>query len=241
MAVRSGALATSYLGGLRAATAAPRVHCAAAAATRRFIHSVATEQAARVTDPSPAAPATGPAPNNAPGDPHVFWREHWDLEKKKPYYHNLKTHELLWTMPDGFNTRFLFYYRRLSEEAGVGHTSADHVEAQKIVGDGKARSWKERIKDYGPAGLILYGIIHFGSLSIFFTAMFFGLDVTAVARKFGFDIEPSQGKSTVALYVAAIAVNKIFSPLHVLLTLALAPKVTPIMRRVGSKIYSSNK
>lgn len=223
----------------------------------RCFNSIAWEQAMRLADTGPKYPASGDAPNNnnPDEDPLVYWREYWDHESKRPYYHNLKTNKVSWTIPSRFPSRFLDYYQRLNEEASLGHKTVDHLNAQQVqkehtirlgekgtdsatalATDAKLanRSLKDRIKDYGPAGFILYGTIHFLSLCVVYTAMMFGVDVAKLARSFGFDIEKQDKKtkgSLVGMWLLAIAVNKIFVPIHVMMTVALAPQFVPVVRR----------
>lgn len=204
--------------------------CAAA----RFVSSDVTEAAARITRPSAEHPATGEA-NPPAGSPAVQWREHWDLMERKPYYHNLITHQTTWAMPAGFPTRFGRYYSRLKEEhdrAGLNtdeHINAMHV-AQTTAVPLPQRSLRDQLMDYGPSGFALYGLIHFVGFVGCFVLLFWGVDLAAIARSFGYDTAPVSNSSTGAIFLAAVAVNKLFVPVHIVMTLALAPRLTPAMK-----------
>ena len=261
------------------------------------------EAATRLVDPSAAHPATGAtsvtpseldasksassdAANSPGGVPREQWREHWDLESKRPYYHNLVTNELSWNRPVGFDSRFAFYYSRIHQEYHLGQRTEEHLAnppdgVERIVrvekpaattpvvtpsADGvasaaapaattpshmgpidaegatnKKRTLKDQIKDFGVAGFLLYLIIHFASLGVVFLIMYNGVDLSGIARSIGFDVQPSNGGSAAAILVVSIAVNKVFNPVQLVLTIFLAPRFVPVIRRVIVKIYSYNK
>lgn len=201
----------------------------------RGFHSLALEQAMRITTPSPRHPATGasdPAGSTEvtarPADPAVVWREHWDVEFERPYYHNLVTNEVRTTLPEGFPTRFLFYFQR--NKGGLVHEESDAGKAPAHAT--RAKTMKERIKDYGMAGLLLYGVIHFGMLGIIFTVMMAGVDVRGLLKSIGIDIgnRLKGDNSLMAVWLVAILVNKVFVPLQLIATLSLAPKVSPYLK-----------
>jgi Ca2+/Na+ antiporter len=165
------------------------------------------------------------------------------MKEKAPYYHNMVTNETTAVCPAGFKTEYVGYYARVAEADQQHDHSHDHTRAAAPSHEAateaggtegakkKSKSLKDRVKEYGPAGVALYLVIHFTSASIIFVAMVFGVDVTALARKVGLDVH-AEGTSWPALWVAAIVVNKLFVPIQAGLTLALAPKVTPVLRRV---------
>lgn len=213
----------------------------------RGFHSLALEQAMRITSPSAKHPATetlassegkGGKTINEESNPANVWREHWDVEFERPYYHNLVTNEVRTTLPEGFPTRFLFYYQK--HKGGVVHEPSDaHKVPQHAT---RAKSMKERIKDYGMAGLLLYGVIHFGMLGIIFGTMVAGVDVQGAMRRIGIDVGASlrskDGKPSMwKLWLLAVVINKVFAPLQVLATISLAPRVAPLLKaglqRVG--------
>lgn len=259
------------------------------------------EAAIRLTNPTAHHPATGEyaAPTNTSTgipedstatavpttDPHVFWREHWDLDTRRPYYHQLQTNELTWEKPVGFNTRFNFYFDRIYEEYRSGHRAEEHLanpppevpRAEKVpkpaviaekpvdalaTTDAEAkgekpvapfddqpsqapvagRSFKDRLKDYGAPGFALYLIIHFTSLGCVFLIMYNGVDLSGIARSAGFDIASpaASGGGVAAVMIVAVAVNKMFNPLQLLLTIALAPKLVPVIRRTFVRFYSKS-
>jgi hypothetical protein len=200
--------------------------CAMLRAPARCFHSLSLEQAMRITAPSVQHPATGAAPKADPHDPTVVWREHWDVEFERPYYHNLVTNEVRTTLPEGFPTRFLFYYER--KHGGVKHEASDAGAVPQHVT--RAQSVKARIKEFGLAGFLLYGVIHFGFLGVIFLVMLSGVDLTGILKSLGFEAHRVNGKSIWALWLAAVVTNKIFVPLQALLTVALAPRVAPLIR-----------
>jgi hypothetical protein len=174
------------------------------------------------------------------------------MKEKAPYYHNVVTNETTAVCPAGFKTEYVGYYARVAEGDHGHQQQSDHSHdrthqpraaapsheqpAAEAAGGTeeakkKTKSLKDRVKEYGPAGVALYLVIHFTSASIIFLAMVFGVDVTALARKVGFNVH-AEGTSWPALWVAAILVNKLFVPIQAGLTLALAPKVTPLLRRL---------
>lgn len=196
----------------------------------RSFHSLALEQAMRITSPSAKHPATGEpvAPGSPTTDPAVVWREHWDVEFERPYYHNLLTNEVRTTLPEGYPTRFLFYYQK--NKGGVVHEPSDAGKAPEHAT--RAKTMKERIKDYGLAGVLLYSVIHFGMLGTIFLIMMAGFDVRSALKKIGIDIgNKLKGDSSLwAVWLVAILVNKVFVPLQLVATLTLAPKVSPYLK-----------
>ena len=97
---------------------------------------------------------------------------------------------------------------------------------------------KERIKDFGLAGFLVYGFLHFGMLSIIFLVMLAGVDVRGLLKSVHIDVgnRLKGDQSLWAIWLVAILVNKVFVPLQVLGTVTLAPKFAPILKRMLIKI-----
>ena len=133
-----------------------------------------------------------------------------------------------------------FHKRLLSQIAQRQKRVKDHV-ASAVEGSTKdlkfddahvdyaSLSLKKRVALYGSAGLLLYLIVHNVFLASFFTLLYgFDVDITACARWLGFNVLPqSDGASVWVLFFIAVAVNKGFVPVHLLITLALAPRAAP--------------
>lgn len=213
-------------------------------ASRQF-HSRALEQAMRITGPCPEHPATGSpiaaddlSASHPP--PTLHWREHWDPQARKPFYHNLVSNEVTWDVPSTFPTRFGWHYDRCELEDPQLFSTTAAGRARNALGSDalgtaavarKPLTWKERIYNYGTAGLIVYGVVHFGMLAIIIGIIWMGVDLSAVARQLGFNVQPG-ATSIMATVVVGIAVNKIFVPIQVGLTIYLAPRCAPYLRRL---------
>ena len=203
------------------------------------------EAARRITNPCVETPATGEAPAADPKSPAVIWREHWDLMERKPYYHNLVTNEISWSMPPHFPTRFPEYYGRMSEEYKHGMRTADHeISHQAAMTSATpipSRSMREKLIDYGPSGLALYTIIHFAGFVLCYSLLWFGVDLGSMAHAMGFDVVSSSSGAKGATFLAAVAMNKLLMPVQILMTLAIAPKLTPMLKYGWRRFYFYNQ
>jgi hypothetical protein len=213
---------------------------------RYVVSSDAMDAAQRLIDPTAKHPATGAEAAANSADPRVLWREHWDLLERKPYYHNLITNVTSWDMPSGFPTRFARYYARLKEEADrVGIDTPEHARAKRVAevsgSELPKRTLQDRLQDYGPSGVALYTIIHFVGFISAFALLWYGVDVGAVARKFGFDVSPTTGASKGTIFLGAVAINKVMVPFQILLTIALAPRLTPSMKYMWKRFVFYNQ
>eukprot|EP00759_Apiculatamorpha_spiralis_P019282 PhF_6_TR2538/c0_g1_i1/m.4310 len=146
----------------------------------------------------------------------VVWREYWDVDSRKPYYHNIKENRVTWDMPDGFETTYPEYYATKITSSTGGSPGGSWVP-----------KWLSKVQSYGPGGMILYGIVHFGMMGVIFVLLLLGVDFTSVAAWFGITLP--QGGSLFATWVLSVAINKMFVPLQVMTTLSLAPKYAPMI------------
>ena len=211
------------------------------------------ESAHRLVNPTHAAPATGDAvPLEDKTNPRVEWREHWDHYHRRPFYHNLVSNEVAWEMPLGFPSRFNSYYRVLATEdptaaAKQGVSVVENPVTGKPVPTSPKESGtvvqtltlRQKIKQYGGVGFILYGVLHFGWMSVLFVIIWLGLDVTKIVRALGFPLDEQKGKSVTATLVAAVALNKLFVPFQLAGTAYLAPRLAPHMRKFWTRAMNS--
>ena len=83
-----------------------------------------------------------------------------------------------------------------------------------------------KLREYGTGGLAIYSTIHFLGFVLTFTLLlFFKEPILHFLRRFlpsSFDNKNETGLGS--LFLLAILINKIFGPLHLLMTVALAPK-----------------
>uniref|UniRef100_A0A7S1PJZ6 WW domain-containing protein n=1 Tax=Neobodo designis TaxID=312471 RepID=A0A7S1PJZ6_NEODS len=211
---------------------------------RRVLSSESIDAARRLTNPNREYPATGEAPAPDANAARVMWREHWDLLERKPYYHNLVTNETTWRMPAGFPTRFTEFYSQLSEEHAHGMRTADHLNAAHAAATSGTpipkRTLQQRLADYGPSGFALYFIIHFVGFLLCYALLAFGVDLGSVAHSLGFEVASSSAGTKGATIMGAIALNKLLVPLQILLTVALAPRLTPMLKYGWRRFYYFN-
>eukprot|EP01060_Flectonema_neradi_P022083 TRINITY_DN302_c1_g1_i2.p1 TRINITY_DN302_c1_g1~~TRINITY_DN302_c1_g1_i2.p1 ORF type:complete len:178 (+),score=22.77 TRINITY_DN302_c1_g1_i2:41-574(+) len=96
----------------------------------------------------------------------------------------------------------------------------------------KGRSLFAKLKQYGPAGLLIYLTIHSIGFWITFCAVYCGLPVKQFLSEFlGESYQLPEGPW--AEFAIALAVNKLFVPVQVLLTVAITPTVRPILLAWG--------
>jgi len=150
-----------------------------------------------------------------------LWREHWDGNTQRPYYHNIKTHEVQWAKPEGVESLYPDYYAKNPE----GGTATLGTTATSSSSSGPA--WFAAVTKYGPGGLALYLVIHFSSLACVFALLLLGVDFSAVAV--WLNITMPSGGSYVALWAIAIALNKVFVPVQIMLTGLMAPRFAPLL------------
>ena len=88
------------------------------------------------------------------------------------------------------------------------------------------------IGTYGIGGLLLYSLIHFGSLLLLFSAILAGVDVFSLAKSYGLNLHIGESVGGLfALFLLCVAANKIIAPFHLGLTLILAPRYAPSMSK----------
>lgn len=237
------------------------------------------DAAKRCTDPSVDFPATYSEDEPlSDTDPRVVWREHFSEEHQKPYYQNVQTNEVMYTIPHKFKTSFPRYYTRLGYEinsdgtvrglpssAQVSSSAGDQVAGdstntstassddalKKVATESAPSSTAHRIKiklaTYGAGGLFLYVLIHGVSfLALMTTLYIFRIDLVGIARSYGFNVKmlPKEKPNSTELnrpsfwktFLTAAVINKLSSPIHMLMALAIAPffarRLEPITHRL---------
>lgn len=191
-------------------------------------------------------------------DSRVEWVEHYCSEKQAPYYHNLKTDEVTFEVPEGgFVTRFPQLYTRLGYHIdGNGAVQRRHVPSRETdEADGPLidiakmspnLSPREKLAAYGTAGVLWYLIIHFFFwLCLFFSIYIFHFDLLSLARSYGFYVPVSTSSAATEdvrrpsfwrSFVTAVVLNKLLFPIQVALTLATVPKVIVFLRPISAKV-----
>lgn len=207
----------------------------------------AVDLAQRVTNPSPAFPASWsvdePLP---PDDPRVVWKEYYSLAEEKPYYHNVNTNETTHDIPEGFVTRFPKLYKRSGftvdengavHRGGGGDGDAETVDEQRTAGAKKKLTGKQKLAAYGGGGLLWYLIVHNVCLATIFSLLFFlKIDLVAVARSYGFNVKVKRSEQVDEIskptnrsppffktLVLSVVLNKLLVPVQLVFTLATAP------------------
>lgn len=188
--------------------------------------------ARRVCDPSPEFPSTWSCHEPLkPDDPRIMWRELYDLEEERPYYHNVKTNETSHKIPDGFVTRFPLYYKKKGYHVDEA-TGAVFAEATAKTAVPKKLTMKHRLAAYGGGGLLWYLIVHNISLACVFCSLyFFHFDLVSVARSYGFNVkrstevpkDPDLRPGFFKTFVLSVFLNKTLVPAQMLFSLATAP------------------
>lgn len=207
----------------------------------------------RVANPSAQFPATlsdgEPLPQT---DPRVEWKEHFCSEKQLPYYHNVRTNEVSFSVPRGFVTRFPRLHERngqIVDKDGAVFPSKDNTSeaAQDDQLDNKPTtglSPKQKLAAYGAAGMLWYLIVHNLFLACVFSSIyFFHIDLLSLVRSYGFHVAvvdaPKEKKNRPSFWrslLVAIVLNKLLVPVQVVVTLATAPRVIHILRPIAARV-----
>lgn len=217
------------------------------------LESPALDAAERLVNPTPATPATGP-PGLAPDDPRVVWREYWSVADEAPYYHNLKTNEVTWFIPEGFLTRFPNFHAA-NDELVVGTDgrvtrAVEGEEAPSTPSVQKALTLKQKLALYGSGGLLLYLIIHNVCLFTVFVSIYvLEIDLVGFARSYGFNIKKSSDigddqkrkPGFLSTFFTAVLLNKMTVPGQLLLTLLLAPRFVPTLQPFANRAIPALK
>jgi hypothetical protein len=182
-----------------------------------------------LTRPSVRHPATPPKAGEQleDTDPRVCWREYWDFADHRPYYHNLITNEVLPNPPEGMPTRFGKHWVK----SGYNVDEAGHVRQPTPEETSKTahKGMKGKLAMYGAGGLLLYLIIHNICLAIVFGALYvFDVDLLTLAKDYGFGFNKEEKKEAtkktfIGTFITAVAFNKMFVPVQLVTTLAMAP------------------
>lgn len=203
-------------------------------------------------------PATGLAEDILSStDACVEWREYWSLEDDMPYYHNLKTNEVTWDVPEGIPTRFPTYHSRNENIRIDAEGRVQFPQKDGPLKPGEATTspltLKQKLALYGSGGLCLYLIIHNICLTCVFVALYvLEWDLVGLAQSYGFNIKRSDGNETVAnsdgtvtikrgasflsTFVTAVLLNKLTVPLQIGTTLLLAPRFVPLLTPIANRI-----
>eukprot|EP00760_Papus_ankaliazontas_P004315 PhM_4_TR11801/c0_g1_i1/m.45298 len=184
-------------------------------------------------DPSKVIPTA----EHLAGRGHVQWREYWDLKTSRPYYHNTVTQKTFWERPENFPTKYPEFWE-LHDRAAASGVEIKPSAPLGTFSSGSMFKFIEPIKKHGLGGAVLYAIVHFGSWAIIFALLLGGVDVAAIGRWFGLDV--SSTGSFMALWAVAIAINKIFAPAHLMISLALAPKYGPKISKAINRFRPSS-
>ena len=192
--------------------------------------SVALERAMSLTRPSVRHPATAPKAGEQleDTDPRVCWREYWDVAAQRPYYHNLTTNEVVPNPPEGMPTRFGKHWVTKGYNVDdLGHVREPTPE--DLQKNAHSKGMKGKLAMYGAGGLLLYLIIHNICLAIVFSALYvFDVDLLTLAKDYGLgfskeDKKEANKKTLIGTFITAVAFNKMFVPVQLLATLAMAP------------------
>ena len=100
-------------------------------------------------------------------------------------------------------------------------------------------SLMDQVRKYGLGGFLLYSLIHFFSMLLLLALIGLGVDLIGLARSYNLPLplESSPGGDLLTLFVFCIALNKLFVPLHVSLTLVLAPRYAPLLSKWARSLF----
>lgn len=191
--------------------------------------------AIRIYRPTSKFPATWSCSEPlSPSDPLSEWKEHFSAEHQRPYYHHVPSNRVSFSIPDGFKTRFPRLYRRQGFHVTEDSTVVTKSQESTPVNPSTLSNLtlKQKLATYGAAGVIWYLIVHQLSLVVVFSCIYFlNIDLLSCAKKYGFHVperverrkgeRPSFWKS----FLLSIVLNKLLAPLHLVITLATAPRV----------------
>ena len=96
----------------------------------------------------------------------------------------------------------------------------------------------EKLKEYGAGGLIIYSVIHFIGFLLTLVLLIFCKDTLLrfLHKLLPNYINPTEEKGFASLILIAILINKLFGPLHILMTVMLAPRFAQRAHAVCEKI-----
>jgi hypothetical protein len=223
---------------------------------RMELQSPALEAAKRLVNPNTETPASGPLNEMAADDPRVQWREYWSVSDEMPYYHNLKTQEVTWDVPEGFITRFPTFHAR-NENIRIDADGRVQFPTKQATGTPlepgaattSAMTMKQKLALYGSGGFLLYLIIHNVCLTCVFVSIYFlEVDLVGLAQSYGFNIRRSEGTndegdttgkrktSFFGTFLTAVLLNKLTVPMQVATTLVLAPRFVPLLTPLANRM-----
>ncbi|KNH06059.1 hypothetical protein XU18_2996 [Perkinsela sp. CCAP 1560/4] len=126
--------------------------------------------------------------------------------------------------------------------SGKTHNTASPTESTEGLSGSRMRralTWiSPKLKEYGLGGVILYSLVHsLGFVLTLIILLCFWDEVLLVFRRFlPARYSESTAQCTSQLVIAALLINKLFGPLHMLCAVLLAPRYAPRMNQAMARM-----